>query len=453
VHFGRPFPDHRDFQELPMSSGYVDFPTLPAGAGSTSVPDLGRFSTLAGPVVGADGTVYLASLEGKVIALRDDGQPYWTAQIDPRLGMSSPPAIGIEGSAYVVGWTRWVDHRTGLEGPGGRGMLYRFLPEGVGAFGVELPLYEDRGAWIYGAPEMWRAGDDEAILVPAIYSSVGGFNLRLLAFSTAGEIIGDWVKYVAYGPAREGGSWKELAKTLKLGVFEPGELPPPGDVPLPGVAIAPLNPLGGTPSVVLIDRFEGRTFTFRFCTGAACAGAEAGLFELFPISHSPHELLSSAVTLPGGQTVIGAGDGLVFTPPGQNQQPTAITGLGKVFATPSLAMDGRIVAVNLTGQVYSIEKGTVVPGPQLQGFTIARPAASKSHVFVATTEYFYTLNATATAEVARFPWTNAGVWSPVVGPKGKVYAMAANTLFIFPGPRVVPVRDVPLGDAPAVALG
>jgi hypothetical protein len=112
-----------------MSSGYVDFPTLPAGAGSTSVPGLGTFSTLAGPVVGADGTVYLASLEGKVIALRDDDQPYWTAQIDPRLGMSSPPAIGIEGSAYVMGSTRWVDHRTGREGPGGRGMLYRFLRE------------------------------------------------------------------------------------------------------------------------------------------------------------------------------------------------------------------------------------------------------------------------------------------------------------------------------------
>ena len=47
----------------------------------------------------------------------------------------------------------------------------------------------------------------------------------------------------------------------------------------------------------------------------------------------------------------------------------------------------------------------------------------------------------------------AGVWSPVVGPKGKGYAMAANILFIFPGPRIVPIRDVPIGDAPAVALG
>jgi len=435
-----------------MSSGYVDFPTLPAGAGSTSVPGLGTFNTLAGPVVGADGTVYLATREGKVIALRDDGQPYWTARIDPDLAISAPPAIGIEGSAYVVGWQRSVNNGAGHQGPGGRARLHRFLPQGVGAFGVEFPQYEDRGAWIYGAPEMWRVGDTEAIFVPVIYSAVGGMNLRLLAFSTAGEIVGDWVKYIGYGPASEGGSWDELLASIGLPGFRPGVIPPPAEVPFPGVAVGPVGSQG-TPSVVLIDRFERRTYTFRFCIGSPCAGADPGLFEVFSTSHSPHELLSSPVTLPVGRTMIGAGDGIVFTPFSPSQQPTATTGLGKVFATPSVTTDGRIVAVNVSGQVFSILNGTVTPGPQLEGVTIARPAASRSHVFVATTEYLYTLNATATAEVARFPWTNAGIWSPVVGPKGKVYAMAADTLFIFPGPRTVPVRDVPLGDAPAVALG
>ena len=244
-----------------------------------------------------------------------------------------------------------------------------------------------------------------------------------------------------------------MAESIGLGGFTPGEFTPPAEVPFPGVAVAPLSPQGGTPSVVLIDRFDGKSSTFRFCTGTACAGAEPGLFELFSTSHAPQQLLSSPVTLADGHTVIGSSDGVVFTPPSQNLPRTAVTGLGKVFATPSLAMDGRIVAVNLTGQVFGIKNGTVVPGPELEGLTIARPAASKSHVYVATTQYLYTLNATATAEVARFPWTNAGVWSPAIGPTGKVYAMAANILFIFPGPRIVPIRDIPLGDAPAVALG
>jgi hypothetical protein len=34
-----------------MSTGYVDFPTLPAGAGSTSVPGLGTFGSFPGPRV------------------------------------------------------------------------------------------------------------------------------------------------------------------------------------------------------------------------------------------------------------------------------------------------------------------------------------------------------------------------------------------------------------------
>ena len=178
-----------------MSTGYVDFPTLPAGAGSTSVPGLGTFGSLAGPVVGSDGTVYLATREGKVIALHDDGQPLWSAQIEGDSPSPRRPQSAARVSAYVVGWMRWTDHRAGHEGPRGRARLSDLiLPEGTGAFGVELPPYEERGAWIYGAPEMWRMADQEAILVPVIYSSVGGMNLRLLAFSTGGEIIGDWVE-------------------------------------------------------------------------------------------------------------------------------------------------------------------------------------------------------------------------------------------------------------------
>jgi outer membrane protein assembly factor BamB len=154
------------------TTGYVDFPTLPAGAGSTSVPNLGTFSALAGPVVGPDGTVFLASQEGRVTALHADGQPYWSGQMEENLGASAPPALGIDGSVYVVGWMRWVDHRPGHEGPGGRARLYRFLPGGVSAYGVEFPPTDDRGPAVLGAPEVWRVGEDEAILVPAIYHTI-----------------------------------------------------------------------------------------------------------------------------------------------------------------------------------------------------------------------------------------------------------------------------------------
>jgi hypothetical protein len=118
-----------------------------------------------------------------------------------------------------------------------------------------------------------------------------------------------------------------------------------------------------------------------------------------------------------------------------------------------MAADGRVLVVNKYGELYGIKDGVVIAPLELQGRTIARPAASKSHVFVATTDYLYTLNATATSEIARFPWTAAGVWSPAVGPQGRVYAMAAHILFIFPGPTIYPGRGISLDGAPEVAMG
>ena len=38
------------------------------------------------------------------------------------------------------------------------------------------------------------------------------------------------------------------------------------------------------------------------------------------------------------------------------------------------------------------------------------------------------------SEVLNFPWTGGGALSPAIGPDGRVYAMALNTLFIFPPP-------------------
>jgi hypothetical protein len=159
-------------------------------------------------------------------------------------------------------------------------------------------------------------------------------NLRLLAFSTGGVLVGDWIRYLPYGPVSESGSWEALGEAIGLGGFTPGVIPPAGEVAFPGVAIAPLSPQGGTPAVVLIDRFNRQTFTFRFCVGASCASAEAGLHELFSTPHAPHSLLSSPVTLPSRQTIIGASDGVVFTPPSEPLQQPPITGLGEVHAPP-----------------------------------------------------------------------------------------------------------------------
>ena len=87
------------------NTGFVAVPTAPAGAGSTSVPGLGTFAPLAGPTIGPDGTVFLGTLEGKVIALHADGSAFWNRQLEGNLGIAAPPALGSDGSVKLV-WGR-----------------------------------------------------------------------------------------------------------------------------------------------------------------------------------------------------------------------------------------------------------------------------------------------------------------------------------------------------------
>ena len=65
------------------NSGFANVVTTPAGKGSVTVPGLGTFTPGAGPVIAPDGTVYLGTTQGKLIALHADGKPFWSRDITP----------------------------------------------------------------------------------------------------------------------------------------------------------------------------------------------------------------------------------------------------------------------------------------------------------------------------------------------------------------------------------
>jgi outer membrane protein assembly factor BamB len=421
-------------------TGFTAVHTRPAGAGSVSVPGLGTFAPLAGPTIAPDGTVFLGTREGKVIALRADGGEFWNRQLEGRYGIAAPPAVGGDGSVYVVGHSTHYDHRVNPPGPGGSAKLYRFTPGGGAPQNANTQFpHHRRGPTIVGAPNVWRFGTDEAVLVPAIYPTVGGYELHLLAFSPDGGVMADWSLYLDPGDVTEGGSWEALGEAIGLGGFEPGYFPPPAAVPFPGAAIA-TNPQGGTPAIVLIDRFNSQTIGFRFCVGASCSPAP-GFIELFRTPHAPRRLLSSAVILPDWHSVVGADNGAVFSGPSAVARPP-IQGLSEIYATPAVAADGRLLLVRLGGEVVALgNDNAVLSRLQLSGVTIARPAASKTHVFVATTDGLYTLDKSGGALEKHFPWVQGGIWSPAIGPRGHVYAIAANILFVFPAPPTQPFDD------------
>src|SRR6185312_6874222 len=85
------------------NSGFTNAATAPAGKGSVSVPGLGKFAPGAGPVVAPDGTVYLGTMEGKLIALHADGSAFWSRDITPGQAIVASPAIASDGSVYVIG--------------------------------------------------------------------------------------------------------------------------------------------------------------------------------------------------------------------------------------------------------------------------------------------------------------------------------------------------------------
>ena len=288
--------------------------------------------------------------EGKVIALHADGSPFWNWQLPTGQTITSSPAVGSDGSAYVIGSSITRDHRGGQSVTIGRGVLYRFTPGGGAPPSgmTEFPRHE-RGPTTIGFPNVWRFGSDEAVIVPALYPTIGGYDLHLLAFSPEGGLMADWQEYLSGGDLTSEGSWEALAERLGLGGFEHGMLGPPAASPFPGVAIA-ASPQGGTPSIVLVDRYFQKTIAFTFCVGPSCSPAP-GFTERLRTPYAPRVLLSAATILPDLHSVVGTKDGAVFSGFSVN---AAVDGLDAVYATPSVAVDGRVVLVDVNSETIAL---------------------------------------------------------------------------------------------------
>jgi hypothetical protein len=126
---------------------------------------------------------------------------------------------------------------------------------------------------------------------------------------------------------------------------------------------------------------------------------------------------------------------------------------------PTLTADGRILTLAGTGitgwRTYPrVEVALVSPIQHLS----ATATASRNHVFIPTTSAFLTLDANSLQVVTRFDWEDGGQSSPAVGADGRIYAIAGDTLFVFPPPpRRCPLRvcpgDVTAGGGPVFHSG
>jgi hypothetical protein len=92
--------------------------------------------------------------------------------------------------------------------------------------------------------------------------------------------------------------------------------------------------------------------------------------------------------------------------------------------------------VDEAGHVIILKDGKSVTEVEGAGPSIASAAASLSHLFVSGEDGFVTYDANSLNEVARFDWVGGGRHPPAIGPKGHVYAIASNILFVFPPPKL-----------------
>ncbi|MGH9627522.1 MAG: hypothetical protein ACRD7E_04055, partial [Bryobacteraceae bacterium] len=106
--------------------------------------------------------------------------------------------------------------------------------------------------------------------------------------------------------------------------------------------------------------------------------------------------------------------------------------LGMLTATPTRLHDGRLVVLSRDGRMTAVGAPTVRQSPG--GETVAAAAASCTHVFVSTTEGFFTFKAGTMGQVARANVPGGGLSAPVIGPTGNVYVVGQGTLYTFPGP-------------------
>jgi len=145
--------------------------------------------------------------------------------------------------------------------------------------------------------------------------------------------------------------------------------------------------------------------------------------------------------------VVGDDEGrLRFLGPNGSKIPP-VTNLGPIAAAPTLMPDGRIAVIARTGFLSILRSNGVHDSTtDIVSASIASVAASCTHLFVSTTEELTTWDIAHMTPVATVTWTKGGTSAPVVGPAGHVYAVAGETMFVFPGP---PPPTISLPGVPA----
>ena len=429
------------------NTGLAKVVTAPGTLPIRKITGIGNFAPGAGPVIAPDGTIYLGNIQGQLWAFTPTGDLKWMRDTPGRKIIASP-VIGSDGSIYVVGTLMVRDHRQGKETLRYFTNLYRFDPGGAMVWVRPFPEHTQGAGTTSAAPNIWRSAGNEVIIIPVFYHQMA-LQLSLAAFSTNGNLLFDH-KITTWAAQTTGSaSWGEafcaiypLCFNQQFGLTrtEPAlglnQLPKNVEPPMPSVGIFS-GSSNSAPLVIVADNYQNMV-GYRF-------SPTQGFQELFRNHLSKDWIrMSSPALLDDGHSVIRANSPKKswFLFGGPNTIPWKEVSTPFTGGTPTFTIDGRIVLLDRSRGVTVI--GTS-PSPSvlnhvvLEGESIAPAAASCSHVFVSTANALVTLNANATGVVTKFDWRSGGLSSPAIAPNGGVYALAEDSLHIFPPPSSSPL--------------
>lgn len=420
----------------PDNSGAVDVDTAPATSPLSNAPRLGGVAPGAGPVIAPDGTVYVVNGRGKLMSFKPDGTPGWSREIGNQ-GVLSSPALGSDGSVYVIGAAVIRDKTTNPPTTKRVAELHKFTAGGGYVWQVRLP--GSAGGLITNAPpNIWRAGGYDVIMVPTL-RKFGGYEMRLTAFSAdTGAVLADQIvtRFVPETTGYSDHKWWDWPCQLVIqrscegsfgapaSTIDPvHELPERMEVPFPAVAV--YHP--ATNSVPLVMMSDGlRDLVGYFFNGNS-------FIERFRVRDEKRYVMSTPLAWPDGHAMISTGGH------GTNSE-VMFAGLGMSTiraagplsrAAPTALGNSRFALVHRDGGVTFVQGASTQKQVDLPGESIASAAASSKHVFVSTASALHTFDKATMAEVARFDWKRGGASPVAIGPQGHVYAIADDRLFIF----------------------
>jgi hypothetical protein len=418
--------------------------TVPA-AHIVGFADVGPVADGVNPVIGSDGTLYIGNTRGELIALFPNGTQFWKRQLDSGYGgIFTSPVIGQDGCIYVVSRAIYTDSN-GYKHP--YSYLHKFSPASawlnVRTFPLQNPAFPD---WVNaggnsGAPNVGHFNGMEVILVPVWYSVFSNFELRLIAFSTtdlhvvatktvttllSGDITADTGDiYCHYFP-------------FPCFTFN-SPIIPFANWPTPDVAIWE-NPAG--PNYIWVADNKRDTVAYQL-------NVASGFLEILRFSDAQNRRSSPPVAL--DTNFIVAAVGTEYNRLEYENANMWTANLGVITAPPTRLWDGRLVVIDSgggnalmrvvsgAGPTFDPRNIRVTAPSQLNGGSIAAPAASCNHLFVASANEFVTYDLTSMTPLVRISWSGGGHSAPVIGPTGYVYGLTSFGLFVFSPPSTQPI--------------